>query len=636
MDAFRNLLRGWVGKALLALIILPFAIVGIEGVFTGGGPNNPAIEIDGHEISKAELDQAVETRRQQLLERMGEGVDPSLVTAEMVRPATEKALIQRQLLINAAEKEGLYVPAETVKSYVRSLPQFHDDSGVFSQQRLETFLAQAGLSAARIFNEVSADMVTEQLQNGLTQSAFATPSDVERILDLDRQTRDIGIAYVKPDTYKASITLSEEDLQKYFDQHSDEFRSEEKVQLEYLRFSKNDFVDSDATVTDDQIAARIAEKTEKAKQNERRRAAHILIESGNKHSDEEAKSIAEDIAAELKAGKSFEELAKAKSEDFATAKNGGDLGFASKGVYDPAFESALYALTAVNEVSGVVKSEFGYHVIKLLGIDTPSLPDAVRDRESVVAELREEQAKERMVLAVDELNRLAFESGDLTVIADQYKKPVETSGWITRSSADGFFNETKVKDVAFSDAIIQEQRNSDAIELEDGSLLLVKLKAHEPPRQLTLEEVKERVNQSALAEKAREKAATVAGEFIAKTQSGMSPEEAAKALALTWETHAAVERTAGKPNRQVIQKAFELPKPEQGKVSSDKLELANGDIAVLAVSNIGARVVDRTEAEKQQFAKGMAYRFGNMEMEGYLAALEAKAEIKKSQGDETK
>lgn len=636
MDAFRHLLRGWVGKSLLALIILPFAVVGIEGVFTGSGPNQAALEVDGHEISKVELERAIDSRRQQMLERMGAGVDPSIITAEMVRPGTEKALIQRQLLINAAEDEALFVPSESVKSYVRSLPQFHDDKGVFSQERLERFLVQSGMSAARIFSEVNADMVTEQLQNGITQSAFATQGDVEQILALDRQTRDIGVATIKPSAFEASITVSDEDLQKFYDQNTNAFRSEEKVQLEYLHFSKADFVDNEADIADDQIAARIAEKAEKAKQSERRRAAHILIETGSKHEDAEAKAIADEVLAQVKGGASFETVAKEKSEDFATAKSGGDLGFAGKGVYDPAFEAALYELAAVNDVSGVVKSEFGYHVIKLLAVETPNLPDALRDRDSVVAELREEQARERMTLAVDELNRLSFESGDLSVIADQYKKPVQVSDWLTRSKAEGVFNDTKVKDVAFSDAIIQEQRNSDAIELEDGSLLLVRLKAHEAPRQLGLDEVKDPVKQQVIAEKSLEKARATADELLAKLVAGDAPDAAAKALSLSWEFTTAVERTAGKPNRQIIQKAFELAKPEAGKFTSGKLDLANGEIAVLAVSNIGQRAIERTDAEKQQFTKGMAYRFGTMDMEGYLATLEAKAEIKRNQSDETK
>lgn len=635
MDAFRKILRGWVGKSLLALIILPFAIVGIEGVFNGGGKNKPAIDINGHEISKAELDQAIENRRQQLLERMGEGVDPSLVTAEMVRPATEKALIQRQLLVDAAKKEGLYVPPETVKSYVRSLPQFHDEKGVFSQEKLERFLAQAGFSAARIFDEVSTDMISEQFQSGISQSAFATPQDVSRVLELDKQTRDVDLVTIKPDSFKSSITLSDDDFKHYYDAHVDDFRSDERVQLDYLHFSQGDFVDAGTQITDEQINARFAEKTEKAKQNERRRAAHVLIEAGDKRSDEEAKSIAEAVLADAKTGKSFEQLAKEKSDDFASAKSGGDLGFAGKGVYDPAFEEALFALKSVNDLSTVVKSEFGYHVIKLLGVETPNLPDLQKDRDAIIAELRQEQAKEHMTLAVDDLNRLAFESGDLSVIADQYKKKIESSDWITRSQGAGYFAETKVKDVAFSDAITQEQRNSEVIELEDGGLLLVRLKAHEAPRQLALDEVKDKVNQRALADKARQMAADTAKALLAKLNAGEDRNAVVTAAKLAWEKNAAVERSSAKPARQVVQKAFELPKPEQGKYSNTIIDSPNGDVVLLSVSNVANRKVDRTDDEKQQFSKGLAYRFGVMEMEGFLATLEAKASIQKFQSDET-
>lgn len=636
MDAFRNLLRGWVGKALLALIILPFAIVGIEGVFTGGGRNKPAIEINGHEISKAEFDQAVENRRQQLLERMGEGVDPGMITAEMVKPATEKALIQRQLIIEAAESEGLYVPPETVKSYVRSLPQFHDEKGVFSQEKLERFLAQAGFSSARIFNEVSADMVTEQLQGGISESAFAIPQDVTRILELDKQTRDIDVVVIKPESFKASINLSDDDIKAFYEKNAGDFRSDEKVQVEYLHFTQADFVDANAAISDEQINARLAEKAEKAKQNERRRAAHVLIEVGDKRSDEEAKALAEAVLKDAKEGKAFDVLAKEKSDDFATAKSGGDLGFAAKGVYDPAFEDALYSLKSVDELSGVVKTEFGYHVIKLLGIESPEVPAADANRDAIVAELRQEQAKEKMTLAVDELNRIGFESGDLSVISEQYKKKVEVSDWLTRRGGNGVFANAKVKDAAFSDATIQEQRNSDVIEMDDGSLIILRLKAHEAPRQLSLEEVKDKVTQRLLVEKAREKAKTTADEILAKLKAGEDRNAVVTAANLSWEANPAVERTAAKPARQVVQKAFELPKPEQGKYSNAQVEGPNGDIMLISVSNVATKVLDRTDAEKQQFSKGLAYRNGMMEMEGFVTSLQSKAEIVKYESDETK
>lgn len=636
MDAFRNLLRGWVGKALLALIILPFAIVGIEGVFTGGGRNKPAIEINGHEISKAEFDQAVENRRQQLLERMGEGVDPAMITAEMVKPATEKALIQRQLIIEAAETEGLYVPPETVKSYVRSLPQFHDDKGVFSQEKLERFLAQAGFSSARIFNEVSADMVTEQLQGGISESAFAIPQDVTRILELDKQTRDIDVVVIKPESFKASISLSDDDIKAFYEKNAGDFRSDEKVQVEYLHFTQADFVDGSAAISDEQISARMAEKIEKAKQNERRRAAHVLIEVGDKRSDEEAKALAETVLKDAKEGKAFDALAKEKSDDFASAKSGGDLGFAAKGVYDPAFEEALFSLTSVDELSGVVKTEFGYHVIKLLGIESPEVPKADENRDAIIAELRQEQAKEKMTLAVDELNRLGFESGDLSVISEQYKKKVEVSDWLTRRGGEGLFANAKVKDAAFSDATIQEQRNSDVIELDDGSLIMLHLKAHEAPRQLSLDEVKGKVSQRLLAEKAREKAKATADEILTKLKAGEDRTAVVTAANLSWEKNTAVERTAAKPARQVVQKAFELPKPDQGKYSNAQVDGPSGEIMLISVSNVATKVFDRTDAEKQQFSKGLAYRNGAMEMEGFVASLQEKAEIVKNESDEAK
>lgn len=636
MDAFRTIMRGWVGKTLLAIIILPFAVVGIEGVFRGVGHNKPALKINDHEISKAELDQAIENRRQQFLERLGQGVDPSMVTAEMVRPATEKGLIQRQLLIDAAKDQGLAVPQENVKSYIRSLPQFHDEKGAFSQEKLQRFLSQSGMSASRILNEVSTDMLTEQFQSGISQSAFATPQDVNRVLELDKQTRDIDVAIIKPESFLASISLSDDELNQYYSLHQDQFRSEEKVQVEYLHFAQSDFVDNAADVTPEQIRAKTEEKAEKSKQTERRRAEHILFEVGSKHSDAEAKALAESTLADIKAGKSFEEIAKAKSEDFASAKKGGDLGFAGKGDYDPAFEKALYALASPNDISDIVKSEFGYHIIKLVAIDSPKVPDPTKDRDALVKEIKQDQAKERMTTAVDDLNRLAFESGDLSVIADQYKKKVEVSDWITRTQSEGMFGEPKVRDAAFSDAVVQEQRNSDVIELEDGTLVLLRLKTHEVPRQLSLEEVKGKITELTKKEKARDLANKQAADLLANLNKGDDRVAVLKAANLVWESNTAVERTAAKPARPVVQKAFEMAKPEQGKRTNATLNLPSGEIALISIANVSPGKTERTDAEKASFQKGIAMRYGSMDMEGFLSTLESKATIERNHTDETK
>ncbi|CBL45240.1 Peptidyl-prolyl cis-trans isomerase D [gamma proteobacterium HdN1] len=633
MDAFRSMLTGWVGKSLLVLISVPFVIVGIEGIFTSGR-DRAALVVDDHEISNAEIQQAVENRRTQILEQLGKGVDPSFITAEMVRPAVEQELIKRQLLIGFADKDGFSVPEEAAKSYVRAVPQFQTPAGEFSQPLLNSYLSRAGITAKGLLNNVSTSLLTEQIQGGLGGSAFATPADVERILSLDKQVRDIGVAYIKPEEFRAGINPSDFDLTEYYEAHQDDYQSEERVKVSYVHLSQEQFAANDEPISDAEIQDKLDEMIKDAEGNERRHAEHILFETGSKHSDAEARSLAEKALAELKAGKNFEELAKAQSEDFESAKNGGDLGYAGRGVYAPEFEDALFALQAPNDISGVVKTEFGYHIIKLIGVDEPPLPDMQKSRDHIIAEIRKERIASNIGTIIDDIDRMAFESNDLSEISAQYDQKPEVSDWLTRKGGTGIFADPKVVEAAFSSEILQEQRNSDVIELEDGSLVVLRMDQHEPVRELSLDEVKDKVREQVIASKAQELATEQAKELLGRLNAGEDRVAVLASAKLFWQDSPALARNATMPPQAVVQKAFELPKPAAGKYSNTTLPLASGEIALISVSNVvSGDGKAKSEAEQRAFQNGLAMRYGSMDMEGFLSTLESKAVIKRNQNE---
>ncbi|MCG8537935.1 MAG: SurA N-terminal domain-containing protein, partial [Pseudomonadales bacterium] len=252
MQQFRNLLKGWVGKVLLFIFILPFAFFGIEGIFNSGSKQDVAIEVNGVEISKMEVSRAIQNQRNNLKAQMGGNIDDSFFSDEMLAPGVIENLIQRELLKQALQNDGLTVAPDLVKSYVRSMPQFQDEQGNFSNERLEIALVQANYTKLKLYSVVQESMVMEQLQAGVGASAFITDSELERLAKLNGQTRDASYAKFEVAPLKETIELTEEEKQAYYEENKAQYRTEEKIKLEYVALSRDDFK-GEIEVTEDEL-----------------------------------------------------------------------------------------------------------------------------------------------------------------------------------------------------------------------------------------------------------------------------------------------------------------------------------------------------------------------------------------------
>ena len=277
MQQFRNLLKGWLGKLLLVIFILPFAFFGIEGIFNSSGSQDVAFTVNGVEISKIEVNRGIENQRRNLKQQMGGNIDDSFLTDDMLRPRVVEGLIQKELIRQASEKEGLAVSSNLVKSYVRSLPQFQDESGEFSNDKLETLLVQANFSKARLFDAVQESMVLEQLQSGIGKTAFITKPELEHVVKLNDQKRVVSFSTLKAAPLKDSIELTEEEIEDYYQANQRQYRTEEKVMVHYVTIGLDDFA-ADIKVEEADIVSAYDEYVKSLDAQERRRASHVLVE----------------------------------------------------------------------------------------------------------------------------------------------------------------------------------------------------------------------------------------------------------------------------------------------------------------------------------------------------------------------
>ena len=626
MQQFRNLLRGWLGKVLLFIFILPFAFFGIEGIFNSGSDQDVAFTVNGVEISKIEVSRGIENQRRNLKQQMGGNIDDSFLTDDLLRPRVVEGLIQKELIRQASEKEGLSVSSNLIKSYVRSLPQFQDETGAFSNDKLESLLVQANFSKAQLFDAVQESMVMEQLQSGIGKTAFITSPELQYIVELNGQKRVVNYTTLKSAPLKEQISLTPEEIEGYYQEHKDQYRTEEKVKVQYVAVSLDDFMDQVEVKEEDLLTAYEDYKKDLSAQ-ERRRASHILVEVSDDRSDKEAHKRIEAALAKLKSGEAFENVAKEFSDDIATANSGGDLDYAGKGLYDPAFEDALFGLEKEGDMTGLVKTEFGYHIIQLTGIERPEPDSFVAKKDELAVTLKRQLARVKFEEAIDDIGRMAFESGDLQLISESYKKPVETTDFFTARGGAGVAADPDFVTAAFSQPVLDDGHNSDVVELPNDTIGVLRLLEHQDARDQSLEEVKSLVVSTLEQQKLRELAKEKAEQLVANIADGNDLAALADEFSLEWKNDVELTRQSNDTSRSIVSKAFEMPKPDGEKVSVSKVSLPSGDQEIVVLTKVVDGEFDLTDTEVLQAKASGSQQFGTQEFNNYVASLKDKAII---------
>ena len=451
LQNIRDNSQGWIAKTIIGIIVALMAFTGIEAIFQAStNTKQDVAKVNGEAITQTELSQAVDMQRRELMQRFGKDFDASLLDEKLLRDAALKGLIDRKLELQGAADSKFGFSEAALDQVILQTPQFQVD-GKFNAERFDQVIRQLGYSRLQFRQMLSQEMLIGQVRNGIGASAFVTDAQVLAFARLEKQTRDFATVNIKANP--AAVKLTDDEVKAYYDQHAKEFMTPDQVVIDYLELKKSSFFDQ-VTVKDDELQA--AYEKETANLSEQRRAAHILIEVNDKVTDAQAKAKIEEVQARLAKGEQFEALAKEFSQDPGSASNGGDLGFAGPGVYDPDFEAALYALNK-DQVSAPVRSTFGWHLIKLLGVEAPEVPSFASLKGKLTHELKNQQVEQRFVEATKQLEDAAFEASDLAQPASDLKLTVHTSAPFGRDGGEGVAANRAVVTAAFSPEVLDEE-----------------------------------------------------------------------------------------------------------------------------------------------------------------------------------
>lgn len=613
LQNIRDNSQGWIAKTIIGIIVMLLALTGFDAIFNAASNSRNAAEVNGEEISLDELNQAMNMQRRQLAQQLGGNFDPSMLDDKLVRESSLRALIDRALLLQGARDADFAFSEAALDQLILQTPEFAVD-GVFNAARFDQVIQQMGYTRLQFRELLKQEMLIGQLRAGISGSGFVTDEQIEAFARLEQQTRDFATITVPAET--AAVDVSNDEAREYYEKNTDRFRSPEQVILEYLELNKESFFDQ-VEVSEEDIKDLYQQRI--ANLAEQRRAAHILIETDGSD-DATAKEKIDEVAKRLASGEDFSALAKELSQDPGSANEGGDLGFAGPGVYDPAFEEALYGLEE-GQVSAPVRSDFGWHLIKLLGVQSPEIPTLESLKPELVRELKAQQVEQRFVEASKQLEDTAFESSDLLQPAQELGLSVQTTEAFGREGGAGVAANRQVIQAAFSDEVLVDGANSGVIELDPDTVVAVRVKEHLQPEVLPFDAVKDDIIAQLKSSKAAEQALAKGEQLIATLRDGGQVEQ-------QWQPVEAASRSQEGVEPAVLQQVFRMPKPEASdKPSYGSVRLSDGDFVVVRLSGVSEPKAELSEEDKQNYRRFLASRSGQQDFAAYRQMLHENAEI---------
>ena len=623
LELIRNHSKGWLAKLILAAITIPFALFGIDQYLSGAGANVPVAKVNGDEISLQEYSNTLESVRTRM-QSQSEQYDPTIFDGPAFKQSILDGLIMRRLVNAETVDENFQIGDKQLSDHILKMPEFQEN-GQFSEAVYQKTLEQNGLTASKLESSIRNDLVVQQARDDLASLAFAPKSLAESAVQYSYQKRDVSKAEIKASAFISEVNVEPEEVKAYYEKHKDKFRVPEKVKMEFVLLSAASLING-VNVTDEEVKAFYDQNLDKFQGDEQREASHILLGFGVSATDadkERAREKALEIIAQLKADpKRFEELAAKFSQDPGSAAKGGSLGSFGRGAMVKPFEDAVFNME-VNQISDVVESEFGYHIIRLDGVSgTSSSFDSLKPQ--IKAELIFQKAQIKYAELTEEFSNLVYEqSGSLQPVANKFDLTIQTTDWLSYEDGAKYFKDnTKLMDMVFSNEVLKEKRNTEAVEVSSNNLIAARVAEYQPEAPKTFDDVKEGIEALLKLEQAMKLAEAKGKAAIAKLNTGEQDET------LEWISEVTVDRkNAQGLTEPVMDKVF--------KMNTTKLPAYDGFVDVnrayvlVKVSGV-SNALNEDETLKQRAQAEYEAALAQEYVAAYGKSLKAKADVEVS------
>ena len=624
LQTIHDKLKGIFAVTILVALGIVFVFWGINfSSDSGGFTRSRGIEVNGREVPVEQVRQSYQDQLSRMQAAFGDAGVPEEMQQAMQKQVLDQA-VRTELIRQRTKKLGYAATDAEVLSAIREVPAFQVD-GKFSPDAYHAALRSINMSPERFEAEQREYVLARHLDRGLYSSAFVLPAELERRVALLGETRTLGWVAVPAREFESAVTLDDAAIADYYEKHKSRYMTEEQATVDFVELDIDAFA-AEADVSEEALRAYYEENKARYTQAGRRRARHILIAAGGDDAAAEAK--AERAYERAVAGEDFAALARELSEDPGSKEAGGDLGEAERADFVGPFGDAVWSMKP-GEIRGPVKTEFGWHVIKL----ESASPEITRSFEDVRAELepefRRSQVEKAFGDAQEELDTAAFEAqGDIGAVASKLNLPVKRIERYTRAGSAELGANAEVTEAVFSPEVIAG-RELRTVELEPGRVVALGVEAHEPARPKPLEEVRTEVAESARLEAAGKLAAARANELVVELRQGA----AWPAAVVKWTGDAATQapkpvgRKEAEVPAEVVAAAFDAA-PPAGTPRYGVASLENGDTAIWTVTAVEkGKLASKTADERRQAHDEARDRIAMSDATAYIDAMRERAEI---------
>jgi peptidyl-prolyl cis-trans isomerase D len=594
-------------QIFLGLIAITFATWGIESYTQFRSSRDTVASVNGMDISQREFAEELRKQQEQLRRMFGGNIDPAVFDSPESRRAVLEGLIAQRLLAREAARAHMMMSREAVIDAITNAPEFQEN-GKFSAAKYTAYLSSRGISDQGNVAELQSQIPLARFAGSISETAIAPRTVAARLAALEGQKREVSEVRISEQQFLPQVKIDEAQVKAHYDANQADYRTPERVRAEYVVLSAEALARQEPP-TEAEIKAAYDARASQFRVEEQRRASHILVKT---------KDEADKIFQEAKKNPArFAELAKKHSQDPGSAEKGGDLGWFGRGMMVKPFEDAVFKL-AQNEMQ-LVESEFGFHVVRLTGVQAGKARPYEEVKKELADELARQKGQRKFAEAAEAFNNLVYEQSDsLKPATERFKLQVQTTGWIAKSARQelGALDNPKLLAALFSSDSLKNKRNTDAIEVAPNTLVAARVLEHQPAAQRSYEDMK---NEIAEQLRRREASALALKDGQAKLEKLRKGEDAG----VKWSAPRLVSRrdAQGMPGnvlRQVVSAdAAKLP-------AYLGVPIPDGGYLLLRISKV---IEEPVKQDDPQVSARAAQLYGGAQYEAFVAGLRARADV---------
>lgn len=618
LQSIRDKAKGWVAYAIIFLISIPFALVGINQYFEGGG-SRIAATVNGEEIPA----QTVNTQLLELKQRMPQL--SAMGNDDFLKQLALDSVINQTLLRQQVEAVGYRASEKEVAQAIREIPNFQKD-GKFDNELYQNMLKAQRLNPAAFEQNIRQEITQGQLQQAIASTAFVPKVSAEAYQSLRNQEREAELFTLKAETFKDQVKPTAEEVQTYFDENKDQFMTQTRVKVAYIELDREKMAES-ITVDPAELETFFDANADRYKKPAERTASRILLRVEGSD-DKAVKKQADDIYNKIKAGElSFSDAVKAHSQDEVSKEKDGSMGVIVAGDWDADFEKVVFE-TEANQVAAPVKTALGYEIVRVDSAKPAEQQTLEQVKARVERDLRQDLADKSFQDQLEEAQVLAYENnGDLAPAAEAAGLTIQESDWFTEAEGKAIAESAKVRSAAFSEDV-QAGQNSEVIEVSATKSVILRSLDREEPKKKDLADVKAGIEQ-VLVDRGVRKLVAEKGKALLEATTKSNDWSVLESLQLgaadQVEKTGLVKRTGSKLARDVTTKLFEMNHVADGKTAWDSVVQSNGDYVVIALKSVKAGDSAVTDVATQSFGRSVS----NREVSALLKALLETAEVER-------